>query len=287
VKKFDYYQPETLKEGYRLMEKSKGGARYIAGGTDLIAKIKKGVIQPDALISLKRIKELSGISQNRDLVLGSMTLLRDIERDPRIAQKYPALVQAVKALATPQIRNVATIGGNLCNSAPSADCAPPLLVMEAGLTLEGPGGAREVPIEDFFKGPGQACIEVPEILTAISIPPSSEATIMAFLKLGRVSTDIAIVNAAVCLTMEKNVCKKCRLSVGAVAPVPLRLRSAEKMIEGTEISPELLNRVGKIVEEEVNPITDVRSTEEYRRTMSGVLVKRAIEEAIKGTKENR
>jgi carbon-monoxide dehydrogenase medium subunit len=287
MKKFDYYQPEILKEACRLMEKSKGGAKYIAGGTDLIANIKKAVIQPDALVSLKRIKELSGISQNRDLVLGSMTLLRDIERDPRIAQKYPALVQAVKALATPQIRNVATIGGNLCNSAPSADCAPPLLVMEASLTLEGPGGNRKVPIEDFFKGPGQTCIEAPEILTTIRIPPSSEATNMAFLKLGRVSTDIAIVNAAVCLTMKKKVCVKCRVAVGAVAPVPLRLRSVEKMIEDQEISPELLNRVGKTVEKEVNPITDVRSTEEYRRTMSGVLVKRAIEEAIKGTKENK
>ncbi len=287
MKKFDYYQPETLREGYRLMEKSKGGAKYIAGGTDLIANIKKAVIQPDALISLKRIKNLTGMSHNRELVLGSMTLLRDIERDTNIGQKFPALVQAVKALATPQIRNVATIGGNLCNSAPSADCAPPLLVMEASLTLEGPGGNRKVPIEDFFKGPGQTCIEAPEILTTIRIPPSSEVTNMAFLKLGRVSTDIAIVNAAVCLTMKKKVCVKCRVAVGAVAPVPLRLRSVEKVIEDQEISPELLNRVGKIVEEEVNPITDVRSTEEYRRTMSGVLVKRAIKEAIKGSKDNK
>ena len=280
MKKFDYYQPETLKEAYRLMEKSKGGAKYIAGGTDLIGNIKKGVIQPDALVSLKRIKELSGTSQNKDLVLGSMTRLRDIERDPRIAQKYPALVQAVKALATPQIRNVATIGGNLCNSAPSADCAPPLLVMEASLTLEGPGGAREVPIEDFFKGPGQTCIEAPEILTTISIPPSSEATIIAFLKLGRVSTDIAVVNAAALVVMDKKKFRQCRLAVGAVAPVPLRLKKVEKLIEGEEIGPELLDRVGQMVEQEVSPITDVRSTEEYRRIMSGVLIKRAIQQAL-------
>jgi len=287
MKRFDYYQPETLKDAYALMEKSKGRAKYIAGGTDLIANIKKAVIQPDALISLRRIRELSGIRQNRDLVLGSMTLLGDIERDPAIGQDYPALVQAAKALATPQIRNVATVGGNLCNSAPSADCAPPLLVMEASLRLEAPGGQREVAIEDFFKGPAQTCMDMTEILTRIRIPPLMGKTIMAFLKIGRVTTDIAIVNAAALLVMDNKVCKKCRLAVGAVAPVPLRLKSIERMIEGQEISPELLNRAGKMVEEEVNPITDVRSTEEYRRIISGVLVKRAIEEAIKGMGEDR
>jgi CO/xanthine dehydrogenase FAD-binding subunit len=287
MKKFDYHQPETLKDAYSLMEKSKGQAKYIAGGTDLIVNIKNRVIQPDALISLKRIKELTGISQNKDVVMGSMTLLRDIERDSHIGQDYPALAQAVNALSTPQIRNIATVGGNICNAAPSADCAPPLLVMEASLTLEGPGGQREVAIEDFFKGPGQTCMDTIEILNKIRIPPPGENTTMVFLKVGRVSTDIAVVNAAACFTMKKKVCMKCRLAVGAVAPVPLRLRSVEKIIEGQEISPELLQRAGKMAEEEVKPITDVRSTEEYRRIMSGVLTKRAIEEAMKGMEENK
>jgi carbon-monoxide dehydrogenase medium subunit len=287
MKKYDYFQPETLKDAYSLMEKSNSGARYIAGGTDLIANIKNRLIQPDALISLRRIKEISGINQNKDLTLGSMTLLKDIERDLNIGQNYPALAQAVKALATPQIRNVATVGGNLCNSAPSADCAPPLLVLEASVTLEGPGGQRSIAIEDFFKGPGQTCMDMSEILTRIRITPPRENTGMAFLKVGRVSTDIAIVNAAACLTMEKNVCRKCRLSVGAVAPVPLRLTTVEKMIEGQEISPELLNRAGKMAEEEVKPITDVRSTSGYRRIMSGVLIKRAIEEAIRRMEQNK
>jgi len=285
MKKFDYFQPETLKDAYSLMEKTKGEAKYIAGGTDLIVNIKNRAIQPDALISLKRIKELTGINQNSDLVLGSMTLLRDIEIDSSIAQKYPALVQAVKALATPQIRNVATIGGNLCNSAPSADCAPPLLVMEARLTLEGPGGEREVAVEDFFKGPGQSCMDMNEILTKIMVTHPGENAGMAFLKLGRVSTDIAIVNAAACLTIEKKVCIKCRLAAGAVAPIPLRLRSVEKMVEGKDISPELLNEVAEMVEGEVKPITDVRSTEEYRRSMTRVLVKRAMEQAMKELEE--
>ena len=287
MKKYDYFQPETLKDAYSLMEKSNGMAKYIAGGTDLIANIKNRLIQPDALISLRRITEISGITQNKDLTMGSMTLLRDIEKDPNIGQNYPALALAVKMLATPQIRNVATIGGNLCNSAPSADCAPPLLVLEASVTLEGPGGQRSIAVEDFFMGPGQTCMDMSEILTKIIITPPGGNTGMAFLKLGRVSTDIAVVNAAACLTMKKKVCIKCRLAVGAVAPVPLRVKSVEKMIEGQEISPELVDKAGKMAEEEVKPITDVRSTSDYRRIMSGVLVKRAIEQAIKGIGENK
>jgi probable selenate reductase FAD-binding subunit len=282
MKRFDYLQPDTLREAHRLMEKAKGKAKYIAGGTDLMVHIKTKAVQPDALVSLTRIQELSGMIQNEDLVLGSMTLLRDIERDALIGQNYSALGQAASALATPQIRNVATVGGNLCNSAPSADCAPPLLVLEARLTVEGPGGQREVAIEDFFTGPGETCMDMTEILTKIRIQRPHRDMRMAFLKLGRVSTDIAIVNAAVCLTLEKNTCRKCRLAVGAVAPVPLRLSSVEKMIEGQEISDELLNAAKDMAEEAVNPITDVRSTQHYRRIMSGVLVKRVIEKAVKG-----
>jgi CO/xanthine dehydrogenase FAD-binding subunit len=285
MKKFDYYQPETLKDAWSLMEKIKGEARYVAGGTDIIVNMKNKKIQPDALISLRRIGDLRGISLNGGLTLGTMTPLRDIERDPLIGRAYPTLAQAVRALATPQIRNVATVGGNLCNAAPSADCAPPLLVMEATLTLEGPGGRREVSIEDFFRGPGQTCMDTTEILTKIRIRPLPGHTGMAFLKLGRVHTDIAVVNAAALLAMEGKTCSRCRLAAGAVAPVPLRLHSVEHMIEGEELSAELLQRAEKVAEEAVKPITDVRSTEEYRRILSGVLVRRAIEQATKGMEE--
>jgi carbon-monoxide dehydrogenase medium subunit len=287
MRKFEYYQPETLKDAWSLMEKGKGKGhvRYIAGGTDILVTIKNRAIQPDALVSLRRIKELSGIRRNRELTVGSMTLLRDLERDSNLARDYPALAQAVWELATPQVRNMATVGGNLCNAAPSADCAPPLLVMEAALTLEGPGGRRDVPVEDFFTGPGQTCMDSAEILTQIRIPSVKKHTGMSFLKLGRVSTDIAVVNAAASLTMDGKACSLCRLAVGAVAPVPLRLHSVEQMIEGNEPSAGLLDAARKMVEKEVKPITDVRSTAEYRRITSGVLVRRALEQAIKGAEE--
>jgi CO/xanthine dehydrogenase FAD-binding subunit len=280
MKKFDYYRPRSLREAHDLMEKFRGRAKYVAGGTDVIVRVKQRTIEPDALISLRGIHGLSGIARNRGLSLGSMTLLRDMERDRTLGRDYPALVQAVRVLANPQIRNVATVGGNLGNSAPSADCAPPLMVLEAVLVAKGPGGEREIPMEDFFTGPGLNCLDGVEILTEIRIPEKEAHTGMAFLKIGRVRQDIAVANAAALLVLEKEVCRKCRLAVGAVAPVPLRLRQVERAVEGRAVSPDLLERVPGLVEQEVRPITDVRSTEDYRRIVSGVLVKRALKQAL-------
>jgi len=264
-----------------LMEKLKGGARYIAGGTDIICKVKQKVLQPDALVSLRRIRALKGISCNGGTALGSMTSLREIERDRLIARDHACLAQAAQVLATPQVRSVATLGGNLCNAAPSADTAPPLLVLEAILVVEGPGGKREVPIDEFFTGPGQTTLEAPEVLTQIRIPSRESGTGSAFVKLGRLSQDIAVVNAAALLVMEGKTCRKCRLAVGAVAPVPMRLKKAEALVEGRTIGEDLLEQVSAAAQQEVQPITDVRGTEAYRRVLSGVLVKRALMAALK------
>lgn len=280
MKKFDYYQPQGLKEAFNLMERFAGRARYIAGGTDLIVRIKQRAVQIDALISLRGIESLRGLHVNGGLSLGSMTLLRDLERSGSLAKPYPALVQAASVLANPQIRNVATIGGNLCNAAPSADCAPPLLVLDAAVVLEGPGGERRVRVEDFFVGPGATCMSPSEILTRVEVPVPRRGTGMSFLKTGRVSQDIAVANVAALVVMEGKKCRTCRLSAGAVAPVPLRLKEVEGLVEGKEITPELLDEAARAASQAVRPITDVRSTDAYRRHISGVLVKRAIGQAL-------
>ena len=280
MKRFNYCQPQSLKEAYSLMDKAAGSAKYIAGGTDILWRIRQKAVVPDELISLRGIEGLRGIHHNGGLFLGGMTLFRDIERDPAVARDYPALEQAASLLATPQIRNMATIGGNLCNAAPSADAAPPLLVMGAVLVLEGPGGQREVPIEQFFKGPGQTVMNNNEVLTQIRIPKLEPHTGSAFLKVGRLKQDIAVVNAAALVVMEGKICRKCRVAFGAVAPVPLRLKGAEKIVEGEEIGPALLDRVADMAEKEISPISDVRSTDEYRRVMSRILAKEAIKKAV-------
>lgn len=277
--KFDYYQPESLKEAYKIMEKVKGEALYVAGGTDVIVRIKQRAMQPEALISLRGIEELKGIRENGGVTIGSGVLFREIERSDQIARQFAALHQSARVLANPQIRNVATVGGNLCNAAPSADSAPPLLILEAEVELEGPGGRRQIKLEDLFTGPGETSKEPEEIMTRIHIRQQPSNTGTAFLKIGRVSQDIAIANAAALMTMENGVCKRCRLAVGAVAPVPLRLKSIEEKIERQKIEEDLLQEVEKMVTKAVSPITDVRSTAEYRRAVSGVLIKRAIREA--------
>jgi carbon-monoxide dehydrogenase medium subunit len=284
MKRFDYYQPQTLSDAFQLMETCKGGARYIAGGTDIIIRIKRKVIEPDALISLRGIDELQGVRPNQGLALGSMTRLRDMERHPDVARDYPALSQAVGWLANPQIRNVATPGGNLCNAAPSADCATPMLALEATVTLMGPGGKRDLPLSEFFTGPGQTCMEPIEILTELRLPRPEKGTGMSAQKIGRTAQDIAIANAAAVLVMENAKCRKCRIAVGAVAPTPLRLTAVESEVEGREIGPDLLDHVAAMVEAEVRPITDVRSTKEYRSYISGVLVKRAIQQAMENVR---
>ncbi len=280
MKKFEYYRPESLKEAYGLMEKWKGKADYIAGGTDIIVRIKQGVVRPDALVSVRGIGELRVRSLNGGLTLGSMTRFRDIERDPSISRDYPALKAAAGWLANPQVRNVATIGGNICNAAPSADSVPPLLVMAADAILEGPGGRRKIALEQFFKGPGETDMKAGEVLTAIRLPEMPDHSGSAFMKMGRVTQDLAVANAAAFVAMEGDVCRKCRLAAGAVAPVPMRLRQAEKIVEGRKIDRDLLDQVAETVSQEVSPITDVRSTEAYRRIVSGVLVKRAITAAV-------
>ncbi len=281
MKRYEYYQPQSLDEAFGLMEKYEGRARYVAGGTDAMIRVKQKIWQPDALISLRWIGELSGIKKTgNSLQLGSMTLWREIETDPLVASHCSALAEVAPMVANPQIRNMATVGGNLCNAAPSADGAPPLMVMEAVLTVAGPYGEREVPISDFFQGPGQHCMQPDEVLTAIVIPEMPVHTGMAFLKSGRVTQDIAVANVAVYIQMEDGVCKKCRVAAGAVGPVPMELQGVEAFMEGKEITPDLLLEIQDKAAGEVTPITDVRSTENYRRTITGVMVKRALEQAI-------
>jgi len=286
MKRYEYYQPRSLDEAFGLMKKYEGRARYVAGGTDAMIRVKQEIWQPEALISLRWIADLRGIQKTGHFLrLGSMTLWREIETDPLVALFVPALVDSAPMVANPQIRNVASIGGNLCNAAPSADGATPLMVVEAMLIIAGPKGEREVPIWEFFQGPGRHCMAPDEVLKAIVIPEMPDHSGMAFLKSGRVTQDIAVANVGVWVEMYDGVCKKCRVAAGAVGPVPMRLGGVEAFAEGKEITPELLLEIQSKAAREVTPITDVRSTEVHRRTITGVMVKRAMEQAIEQAKE--
>jgi len=277
--RFDYFKPNSLDEAFSLKRKYPD-AKYVAGGTDVMVQIKNREIQPLALISLRNIPELSTIETNGKARIGAAVTIRDIIGHTELERTYPVLVDAAKRLGSTQIRNVATIGGNLSNCSPCADTATPLLIMEAKLRLRKLETTREIPIVDFFQGPGSSCLTTDEILSHIVLDPPSERAQAVFLKKGRVKMDLAVASVAVLLELDGDKCLKARLAAGSVAPVPLRLRRVEELLEGRRITPELISEAQRMAEESVSPITDIRSSQEYRRHIVGVYVKRGLEKLL-------
>lgn len=278
MKPFFYHKPQTIEDALRLKNEIRD-ALYIAGGTDVMVKIKKGEIRPSALISLRNIPDLSQIEVNGGACIGAFATIAAITRHSRLSHVFPVVVETANRIGSVQIRNMATIGGNLCNCSPCADMALPLLVLEARIRLRGLETAREVPVEEFFKGPGESCLLGSEILTEILLDPLHEDVQTVFLKKGRVKMDLAVASVAVRLDMEGNICRKARVAAGSVAPIPTRLRRVEELLEGSNLEEKTIREAQKIAKDSVDPITDVRSTESYRREIVGVFVGRSLERA--------
>jgi len=279
VKGFDYFQPQSLEEALGLKKKIPG-SRFIAGGTDLMVQIRSRELKPSALISLRSIPDLSSIEINGSIRIGAMTTVTDLLYNPDLEHQAKLLVDAARRLGSPQIRNVATVGGNLCNCSPCADLALPLLVLEAKARIESVSGTQDIPLQKFFEGPGKSCLSPDQILTDIFIEPVSSNTKSVFLKKGRVKMDLAVASVALLLEMEGETCRKARVAAGSVAPVPLRLQKVEVLLEGKVLSPELADQAQRMAFESVAPISDVRSTEEYRRQIVGVYVKRGMAQIL-------
>ena len=276
---YEYYQPESLDEAFRL-KNTIPESLYISGGTDLMVRIKKREIRPHALVSLRSIPDLSGVKNGKIIRIGSMTSISDVSKNQVLHEKFPILIQAALALGSVQIRNVATIGGNLCNGSPAADMAPPLLVLEAKVKLQNAKKTRDLPIDNLFKGPGETILAPREILTDILLEPPEQNTYTIFLKKGRTKMDLAIASVAALIRVEGNRCSRARIAVGSVAPTPVRLFEVESLLEGSALSPEILAKTQNLTTKSVAPITDVRSTADYRRHLVGILVKRALKKLL-------
>jgi len=273
----DYHRPRVLDEA-RTLRAEIADSRYIAGGTDLLLRMRGGHQSPSALISLRSLPDLVGIEANGTTRIGALTTFTDILEHPTLCARYPVLGQAVRRIGCVQIRNVATLGGNLCNAIPCADSAPALLVLGATLLVLGADGEREIPIDEFFVGPRETCLGPEEILTAVRIDPVPQEGRGLFLKKTRVQRDLALSSIAAFLTMSADgqTCREARIAAGSVAPVPLRLRKAEALLEGHEITSETLDRAMEQARDEIAPISDVRASADYRRHLTGVLLKRAV-----------
>ncbi len=280
VHAFDYLEPTTLQEAVALLEEHGEQARVLAGGTDLLVHMKMERLAPRCLISLRRVPGLSGIDVRDDHTwIGARTPIRTIRNHPWIQVQYPALAEACASFSTTQVQVQGTIGGNLGNGSPASDSAPALIAFDAEVVIEGPGGERRMPVEEFFLGPGRTALGRGELITGVVLPRPPASSGSAFLKVSRVAADLAKVNAAVRVVREGDRIAGARLAFGAVAPTPVRARRAEAALVGRPLTEEVVAEVAGIASEEVSPIDDVRSDAWYRREIVRVMVHDGLYEA--------
>ena len=280
MKEFEYLKPDSIKETILVLSQYGEKAQILNGGTDLIVEMRDKIIQPEYLVDIKAIPQLNRITYNKQdgLNIGATVTLNEISNSKVVQTHYPILVKACKTVGSYQVRNRATLVGNICNASPAADTAPPLLVLEAKVNITGPTGEKIVPINQFFTGVKKNILKKGEIVTSITIPPIKEKWVGVYLKQGRKKeVDLATVGVAVvCIRDEV------RIALGAVAPVPVRAFKTEELLKGKTIDESLLEKAGRSALTEVSPISDIRSSQEYREEIIKVLVRRAILQAKGG-----
>jgi aerobic carbon-monoxide dehydrogenase medium subunit len=282
--KFEYLAPDNLDEVLSFLSFHKGQAVVMAGGTDLIPKLKARKIKsPEYVIDLKNIPGLDYIKYDAadGLAFGPLVTICTIEKSALIMEKYPILCEAAGSMASVQVRNRGTVAGNICNAVPSADTAPALLDLEARLKLVSRKGERIIQIEDFFIGPNQTAMQDDEILTEIQLPVLPSGSRGRYLKLSpRSSMDLAVVGVGVVALADNGICNEVRISMAAVAPKPIRAKLAELVLRGQKISLDLIEKAAGVAAEESRPIDDHRASAEYRRDMVRVLTKRVLGQTI-------
>jgi carbon-monoxide dehydrogenase medium subunit len=284
--RFTYHRAARLQEALELLARLPA-ARVLAGGTDLLIQIKTGECRPEALVQVLDIPELAAFSVAAGtasgaagLTVGAAVPLYRLEEEKLLAARYTALHEAVRALASVQIRTMATLGGNLCNASPSADTAGPLIVLGAEAEIAGLAKgqvlSRRVEMTKFFTGPGVTVLKPGELLAALRVPEPPSDSGSAFIKLGRVTLDMAKVSASAYVERDGNRLRAVRLALGGAAPRPVRALQVEKALSGAAFSPSAVQKAVALVQESISPIDDVRSTAEYRRLMAPVVLRDAI-----------
>jgi len=275
---FDFIEPQTVDEACALLAEDPEGNAVFAGGTDVLVN-RGGGYEPRRLVSLHRIDELHdiGYSEAAGLRIGAMVTVNRVARNEIVQEHYPGIIDAALCLAADQVRNQATVAGNLCMAVPSADMAPILLAHGAALLVASPDGAREVGIREFFTGPRETVLGPTEVVTAIEVPPPAEDRGDANQRHGgRVSLSLPIASAAAVVTMDGEVCRNAAVGLGAVAPTPLYAARVGEFLAGKELSPEVLEEAGALASAEAKPIDDLRASKAYRLEVVGVLTCRAI-----------
>jgi len=277
---FNIHRPRTIGEALMLLSELED-ARPIAGGTDIIPLLRDRVLHAKNLVDLSLIGDLRGIREESSMIhVGPTTTMSQITSSELIKRRAPALVEAARSVGSPQTRNLGTIGGNLCNASPAADSAPALLVLDAEVDLASSEGSRHIMVQEVFAGPKICSLKPEEILTDISFPIPPETSTTSFQKLGRRrGYTLSQVNAASYLEFDGPVCCDARLALGAVASKPLRVREAEEILWNRRLSEKLVEEASSLCSGLVHPIDDIRASANYRRAMSCILVRRALNRA--------
>ncbi len=284
LRSFAYHEPTTLAEAVSVLTAAGDDVHVLAGGTDLVVDMKTGRMRPNTVVNLKRIPGMTLIEAvDGGTRIGALTKVTDIEASSRVQEEHPALAQAAAVLASPPVRALATIGGGIGRASPASDLAPPLIVLNAVATIEGPGGPREEPVEDLYAGPGITTLDPADIITSVFLPERAQRSGSAHLKIGARGggTDIAIVGSCAAVVLGDGlVVEDARIVLASVAPVPLRARAAEDALLGEIATEEVIGGAADLAAAACTPITDLRGTAEHRLVLARVLTQRALRAVV-------
>jgi len=283
VRRFELALPRTVEECLEILAQGGRDTKVVAGGTDLLPQLKNGLLKPPRVADLSGIPALRALQRanGQGLRIGAAVTARTIERDPHVQSAYPALAESGALVGSVQIRNLATVGGNLCNAAPSADMAPPLLALDAEVVVAGPRGQRQLPLASFFRDVRQTVLGPDELLVEIVVPAPGPRSGGQYLRhTPRRELDIAVVGVASQLTLANGRCTKARIALAAVAPVPLRATAAEQALEGQAVTPDLIKRAADLAVDAARPISDQRGSADFRRHLVRVLTRRTLTTAL-------
>lgn len=285
----DYASPHSVKEATELLAERGERARILAGGTDLLVLLRAGVMDNvDLVVDGKFIPELNEVTcdPQAGLTLGAAVPCYKIYNNPEVAQAYPGLIDAASLIGGTQIQGRATLGGNLCNAAPSGDSIPVMIALGGVANIAGPSGDRSVPIEDFCTAPRRTVLQPGEMLVSLHFPapaPRSGAHYLRFIP--RNEMDIAVVGAGVSVVLENGTIKSARVALASVAPTPLFVKEAGDALAGKPATEESVRIASALAQDAASPITDMRGTKEYRKHLCEVLTRRALLTAIERAKE--
>lgn len=283
-----FLSPKTLDEAVQALSNTNniGKTKILAGGTDLLVQIKSGISRPDTIIDIKNIKELKEISNDDgSFTIGAAVSGSKLDDEKDFGDNWPGVLEALKLIGSEQIQGRASLGGNVCNASPAGDSVPALIASGAKVNIHGPNGSRTLPVEEIHIGPGKTSLKDGEIVVNFQFPKKKSCSGDAYLRMiPRTEMDIAVVGCAVNVTMDGDKCVDARVALGAVAPTALLVEEASELLIGSSFEEDIVEKAAQACENACNPIEDKRGTVSYRKKVSKVLFKRALDKAIERAK---